>query len=61
MPEGHGRGDGGACRPLAGLRYFDAVLDTGYMDMRLVDIVSIAPNSIRARLPQRAAIRVAVC
>ncbi len=35
--------------PLAGLRYFDAVLDTGYMDMRLVDIVSYAPNSVRAR------------
>ena len=36
-------------QPLAGLRYFDAVLDTGYMDMRLVDIVSYAPNSVRAR------------
>jgi len=35
--------------PLAGLRYFDAVLDTTYMDFRVVDIVSYAPNSIRAR------------
>jgi len=34
---------------LAGLRYFDAVLDTGYMDFRVVDIVSYSPNSIRAR------------
>lgn len=34
--------------PQAGLRYFDAVLDTGYIDMRLADIVSNT-NSIRAR------------
>jgi hypothetical protein len=31
--------------PLAGLRYFHAVLDTGYMDMRLVDIFDYAPNT----------------
>lgn len=35
--------------PLAGLRYFDAVLDTGYMDFRVVDIVSYSPNAVRAR------------
>lgn len=34
--------------PLAGLRYFDAVPDTGYMDFRVVDIVSYAPNTVRA-------------
>jgi hypothetical protein len=34
--------------PLAGLRYFDAVLDTGYMDFRVVDIVTFAPNAVRA-------------
>lgn len=34
--------------PLAGLRYFDAVPDTGYMDFRVVDIVAYAPNSVRA-------------
>jgi hypothetical protein len=34
--------------PLAGLRYFDAVLDTGYMDFRVVDIVTFAPNAARA-------------
>jgi hypothetical protein len=31
--------------PLAGLRYFDAVPDTGYMDFRLVDIFDYAPNT----------------
>ncbi len=35
--------------PLAGLRYFDAVADTGYLDFRVIDIVQYAPNSIRAR------------
>jgi hypothetical protein len=34
--------------PLAGLRYFDAVPDTGYMDFRVVDIVAYAPNTVRA-------------
>jgi hypothetical protein len=34
--------------PLAGLRYFDAVPDTGYMDFRIVDIVAYAPNAVRA-------------
>jgi len=34
--------------PLAGLRYFDAVPDTGYMDFRIVDVVAYAPNSVRA-------------
>jgi hypothetical protein len=37
-----------AQQPLAGLRYFDAVLDTGYMDFRVVDIVRFAPNAVRA-------------
>jgi hypothetical protein len=37
-----------AQQPLAGLRYFDAVLDTGYMDFRVVDIVRFAPNTVRA-------------
>ena len=34
--------------PLAGLRYFHAVPDTGYMDFRFVDIVSYAPNTVGA-------------
>ncbi len=34
--------------PLAGLRYFDAVPDTGYMDFRVVDVVQYAPNTVRA-------------
>ncbi len=34
--------------PLAGLRYFDAVVDTTYMDFRVVDIVTFAPNAVRA-------------
>jgi hypothetical protein len=34
--------------PLAGLRYFDAVPDTGFMDFRVVDVVSYAPNTVRA-------------
>ncbi|HVO34167.1 MAG TPA: DUF4397 domain-containing protein [Gemmatimonadales bacterium] len=34
--------------PLAGLRYFDAVVDTSYMDFRVVDIVQFAPNAVRA-------------
>jgi hypothetical protein len=32
----------------AGLRYFHAVPDTGYMDMRLVDIFDYAPNTVGA-------------
>ncbi len=35
--------------PLAGLRYYDAVPDTGYMDFRVVDVVTYAPNAVRAR------------
>jgi hypothetical protein len=31
--------------PLAGLRYFDAVTDTTYLDFRVVDIVQYAPNT----------------
>ena len=34
--------------PLAGLRYFHAVQDTGYMDFRVVDIVTFSPISVRA-------------
>ncbi len=34
--------------PLAGLRYFNAVPDTGYMDFRVVDVVQYAPNSVRS-------------
>jgi len=34
--------------PLAGLRYFHAVPDTGYMDFRFVDIVAYAPNTVGA-------------
>jgi len=43
---------GGTTSPqpaLAGLRYFDAVLDTGYMDFRVVDIVEFAPNANQAQ------------
>jgi len=34
--------------PTAGLRYFDAVMDTTFMDFRVVDIVTFAPNAARA-------------
>jgi hypothetical protein len=34
--------------PLAGLRYFNVVPDTGVMDFRVVDVVAYAPNSVRA-------------
>lgn len=34
--------------PLAGLRFFNAVADTGSMDIRLVDIVAYAPNTVGA-------------
>jgi hypothetical protein len=34
--------------PLAGLRYFNAVPDTGMMDFRVVDVVSYAPNTVQA-------------
>ncbi len=35
--------------PLAGLRFFDAVPDTTFMDFRTVDLVQYSPNAVRAR------------
>lgn len=34
--------------PVAGLRYFNAVSDTGPVDFRVVDIVGYAPNQVQA-------------